>query len=173
MNSTPRLKSLIRSLQRHIDEPSKGLPEPVFRFISGITPLVNVDLLIQDENRKTLLTWRDDSIYGAGWHVPGGILRFKETFENRIREVARNELGAEVSTDGMPVAINQAIDPSRDIRGHHISLLFKCTLLSGPAEDLQCRCDLPKANEWMWHNKSPKNLLKIQRVYSRFIDKHH
>ena len=57
----------------------QDLPEELFRFISTISPLVNVDLLIKDDTNRTLLTWRDDEHYGAGWHVPGGIIRFKES----------------------------------------------------------------------------------------------
>jgi colanic acid biosynthesis protein WcaH len=33
---------------------------------------------------RTLLTWRDDESFGAGWHVPGGIIRYKETAADRI-----------------------------------------------------------------------------------------
>lgn len=42
--------------------------------------MVNVDLLIKNvSSNETLLTWREDEYYGPGWHVPGGIVRFKET----------------------------------------------------------------------------------------------
>ena len=52
-----------------------------------LTPLVNVDLLIKDSGR-TLLTWRDDEFYGPGWHIPGGILGFKERALDRLAKVA-------------------------------------------------------------------------------------
>src|SRR5689334_14043856 len=86
-------------------EPEKGLPIELFRFLSRIMPLVNVDLLVRDEDLGTLLTWRHDENYGPGWHVPGGIIRYKETAEARILTTARAELGAEVTFDEEPIHI--------------------------------------------------------------------
>ncbi len=83
----------IAILDRQVSNPSAGLPDELFFFISRTTPMVNVDLLIKDENRRTLLAWREDSIAGTGWHIPGGIIRFKETFEQRIQKVAQLEVG--------------------------------------------------------------------------------
>jgi len=68
----------IAFLDKQILNPRLGLPGEVFLFISRMSPMVNVDLLIKDENSRTLLAWRDDVFSGAGWHVPGGVLRFKE-----------------------------------------------------------------------------------------------
>src|SRR3954451_13793393 len=72
-------------LDAWVGEPVDGLPEEFFLFLSRYTPIVNVDLLIQEaigeDRRRTLLTWRDDETYGAGWHVPGGIIRYKESAE--------------------------------------------------------------------------------------------
>src|SRR4030042_2731238 len=73
----------IAALDRQVPNPSAGLPEELFLYISRTTPLVNVDLLIKDENGRTLLAWRDDQYSGKGWHVPGGIGRFKEPLERR------------------------------------------------------------------------------------------
>src|SRR5436305_7642155 len=97
-------------LDAWVGAPAGGLPEEFFLFLSRYTPLINVDLLIQDDRRRTLLTWRQDERYGAGWHVPGGIIRYKETAEARIRATAQRELGAEVEWDPDPIAIEQSMD---------------------------------------------------------------
>ena len=73
-------KIAIKFLENQIKNPSKGLPQEIFFFISRITPMINVDLLIKDEKGRTLLAWRDDEFY-KGWHIPGGIIRFKEKTE--------------------------------------------------------------------------------------------
>src|SRR5258706_6279626 len=147
MHTDPEIKSIIRSLERFIPDPSIGLPEEVFEFISRTTPLVNVDLLIKDNTGRSLLTWRDDGIYETGWHVPGGVVRFKETLEDRIHRVAKNEIDAEVAFGPEPLFIHQAIHPTRLVRGHSISFLFKCTLVSGPDEKLHHRDGHPKPGE--------------------------
>ena len=92
------INEAIEFLDGQISDPTLGLPLDVFLFISRISPLVNVDLLVQDERGRTLLAWRDDPYAGSGWHVPGGILRFQETIETRIRKVAETEIGTEVAS---------------------------------------------------------------------------
>jgi colanic acid biosynthesis protein WcaH len=47
-------------------DPRGGLAEELFLFVSRVTPLVNVDLLIQDTGHRTLLTWRCDDHHGTG-----------------------------------------------------------------------------------------------------------
>jgi len=95
----------IEFLDKQISDSSSGLPEELFFFISRLTPMVNVDLLIKDENGRTLLSWRDDSFAGAGWHLPGGIVRFKEKLEERVLKVAETEIGTVVEFDPVPVNI--------------------------------------------------------------------
>ena len=73
-------------LNKQVSNSSAGLPDELFYYISRITPLVNVDLLIKDESERTLLSWRDDQYCGKGWHVPGGIVRFKETMETMVKK---------------------------------------------------------------------------------------
>ena len=46
----------VEFLDKQISNPSSGLPEEVFLFVSRLTPMVNVDLLIKDEKRRTLLS---------------------------------------------------------------------------------------------------------------------
>ena len=83
----------ILNLEKKISNKKKGLPEDIFLFTSRITPLINVDLLIKDKKLGTLLAWRNKGEkYPAGWHVPGGIIRFKEKIHNRVKLVAKNEL---------------------------------------------------------------------------------
>jgi len=162
----------IRLLDEVAGEPGVGLPEELFLFVSRITPLVNVDLLIQDERRHTLLTWRSDEYYGAGWHIPGGIIRFQETAQHRIGEVARIELGASVEFEPAPVTVVESFvrKGQERNRGHAISLLYRCRLTS-PLDPLQrASTDPPAPGSWQWHAGSPPDLLEVQRIYGQFID---
>lgn len=86
----PRLRERMTSLGI---SPEKGLGEELFLFVSSLVPIVNVDLLVFNSKGQFLLTRRNDSHCGNGWHVPGGCVRLKETFDERIREVANLELG--------------------------------------------------------------------------------
>ncbi len=148
-------------------EPERGLPEEVFLALSRMTPMINVDLLIRDVEGKTLLTWRKDAFYPAGWHIPGGIIRFRERIEHRISEVARLELGVEVEAEKL-LDLREFIEPERRTRGHFISLLYECRLRSSPAPELECR-GVPQHGQWAWFRCCPDNLLKVHEVYRSFI----
>jgi ADP-ribose pyrophosphatase YjhB (NUDIX family) len=162
------LRRAIVTLEAGLGDPQRGLPAEVFRFLSRITPLVNVDLLIQDDRARTLLTWRDDEFFGPGWHVPGGIIRYKESAADRIRACAREELEADVSCDPEPLMVLEVIGEQRT-RGHHISLLFRCQLLGPPAEARRAASDPPSSGRWRWHDRLPLDLLEEQRRYARFF----
>jgi ADP-ribose pyrophosphatase YjhB (NUDIX family) len=162
------LRAHISALESTLGDARLGLPEEVFRFVSRITPLINVDLLIQDDHSRTLLTWRDDEFYGPGWHVPGGIIRYKESSADRLRACAREELGADVAFEPGPLLVAESIR-GKKTRGHHISLLFRCRLLSPPDEAKRAASDRPSSGQWRWHERCPPDLLEAQHEYARFF----
>ena len=163
------LNKLLLEIEHYIDDPREGLTEEIFYFISKLTPLVNVDLLIKNELNETLLTWRDDKFYGPAWHIPGGIIRFREKFDSRILKVARKELGAEVTHEEHPIAIRELFAKGRDIRGHFISLLCPCRLKTSIKAD-QFLEGKPKHGQWAWHKNAPDNLLANQLTFSKYIN---
>ena len=163
------LRKVINIIESSIENPSEGLPEDIFLFASRITPLVNVDLLIKNDQNQTLLTWRNDGYYPPSWHIPGGIVRYKETMSNRINAVAASELRAKIKFKKEPMAINEVIHPSRTVRGHFISLLYECTLISSLNKNLKYEKGIPKPGEWAWHTKCPNDIIPVHEMYRKFI----
>lgn len=162
------LEDRIQEIEAAVGDARRGLPEPVFRMVTRLTPILNVDLLIRESGR-TLLTWRDDSYY-RGWHVPGGIVRFKERMADRLAEVARLELGATIAAGRAPVAVNEIIHDDRVVRGHFISFLFECELTSPLDESRRPREASPKHGDWGWHERTPEGIIRSHDMYRRFID---
>ncbi len=162
------LADAILLLEKRVPNPNMGLPDEIFYYISKTTPLVNVNLLIKDENERTMLAWRDDQFAGKGWHLPGGIIRFKETFETRIKKVSELEVGTSVEYDLNPLAINQIILDNREYRGHFISILYKCFLPEtfSPANNNLSPKD---AGFVRWHDSCPKDLLKFHELYREYL----
>lgn len=159
----------IAVLDKQVPNPSIGLPDEVFYYISRTTPLVNVDLLIKDEKGRTLLSWRDDKFCGKGWHVPGGIVRFKETFETRIKKVAETEIGVvNISFNTTPIAFNQLIHTDFEIRGHFISFLYKC-FIPGAFIPENKGLSHNDAGYFMWHDFCPDNLIKYHEMYKKYM----
>jgi ADP-ribose pyrophosphatase YjhB (NUDIX family) len=164
-----RLEEHIDEIESAVDDPRQGLPEPVFRLVTRLTAMVNVDLLIRNDRRETLLTWRHDDLY-RGWHLPGGIIRYKERMETRLAEVARAELGAAVAVKGGPVAMNEIIHLDRKARGHFIAFLFECELVTAPDETLKYPGGQPQHGQWAWHGTYPPDMIDSHEVYRRFLD---
>jgi ADP-ribose pyrophosphatase YjhB (NUDIX family) len=164
------VRAAIATLQAAVGSATRGLPEEVFLFVSSLTPMLNVDLLIRDADGRTLLTWRHDAFYGPGWHIPGGIIRFKELAANRIAAVAASELGAEVSFRPDPLCICELFNNTRDVRGHFVSQLFDCTLLSELDPARRFDANAPCNGAWLWHDSAPDNLIPAQERFRPFID---
>lgn len=158
----------IKTMDKNISNPSVGLPEDVFRFVSRVTPMVNVDLLIKDENGRVLLSWRDDSFVGSGWHIPGGIVRYKENLEERLKKVSKLEIGVLVDFNPIPIAVNEIITSHLTTRGHFISFLYKCFLSSDfTPENIGLKNN--DNGYLLWHDKCPEDLIKVHEIYRKYI----
>ena len=156
-----RLQQAVKVIDEIILNPGQGLTDDLFYLVSRLTPLINVDLLVVNSNDEKLMSWRSDSHYGPGWHIPGGIVRFKEKWEDRIRLVAQQELGIQVKCNDEPILITQIFSKTRDVRGHFISMLFQCT----PTEDLDRLKFASESNhaisgELFWFSKMPYNTIE-------------
>ena len=164
------LSYLLDEALKHIPNSKAGLPQEAFYFVSQLTPMINVDLLIKNKLGQTLLTWRDDKFYGPAWHIPGGIIRFKEKIEDRSNKVAENELGCEVKFCTTPLDICEMMNKDRDIRGHFISMLYSCEIVGNPDNLKRSLDNNPQHGQWAWHEEAPQNLLRVHEPFRKFIN---
>lgn len=163
-----KISELLQQVSKQIENPEKGLLEDVFLFATEITPMVNVDLLIRNKEGKILLAWRDDQFYGQGWHVPGGILRLKELFEERIQRTALNEIGCKVVSSIEPIEIVPIISKEMKTRGHFITFVYECQLPNG----FEINNGMKKENEagyLAWHKVCPNNILAVHNFYKKYF----
>ena len=161
------IQEAIKYLEGQIVDPRVGLPSEIFYFITRLTPMVNVDLLIKDEDRRSLLSWRDDEFSGSGWHIPGGIVRYKEKMENRLNEVAKQEIGINVQFYPEPLVLNQAFVPHKT-RGHFISFLYKCFIPGNfhPDNGSLTKRDLGYLE---WQETCPQDIVEVHEMYRKYI----
>ncbi len=157
----------LKEIRGKIDDPRCGLPKPVFDFLLEVTPLTNVDLLLRDKAGRFLLVWREDE-YGRGWHIPGGIIRFQETAEERILKTGKSELGLEVRPEPQPLSLTQIVYE----RGHFLSLLYACEADSLPPEQMfhpGGRSPDPGALSWFY--EMPDDTYHTHIVYKDVLRK--
>lgn len=154
------------SVLANMADPRNGLSDEVFHFIRKVTPLINVDLLIR-RNERVLLAWREDE-YHKGWHIPGGIVRFREEFHARIDAVARLEVGVTVESEAVPCNLAEL---RHHPRGHFISLLYRCSLTSEiePARIYSGR-GKPANGSLSWFEGVPQNLYPTQLFYRDWLE---
>lgn len=164
---SPDLASMVDAVLRATRDPSRGLPDEVFRLVLKLTPMINVDLLVRNDQGEHLLAWRDDE-YTSGWHIPGGIIRFNEPIPDRIAAVAKGELAAAVTHDAQPLEVKQFFYPPR---GHFISLLFLCRLQSPVADPALWHTDgAPRNGQLRWISGVPPDIYNVQHVYRDWLN---
>jgi ADP-ribose pyrophosphatase YjhB (NUDIX family) len=156
----------LENVLANMSDPQIGLPDEVFHFIRKVTPLVNVDLLIRRDGR-TLLAWREDE-YDKGWHIPGGIVRFREAFHSRIEAVALTEIGATVESEASPCNL---VELRQHRRGHFISLLYRCGLTSeiDPAR-MYSGHGKPANGSLSWIEGVPQDIYPAQLFYKDWLE---
>lgn len=153
------------------DDPREGLPGHLFRYVSSLVPMVNVDLLLTCERRGMLLAWRHDEFYGPGWHLPGGIIRFKESALDRLRRVGETELGCTRFAEPRLVSAFQIMNPHRDVRGHFLSFLFAAEALEVPDHPaVEAASAAWRHGDAAWHRNVPEALIPQHHRYRAILE---
>ncbi len=149
---TPKeLKQLV-SLLKKIDKPHEGLPQQVFDTLCNIVPFVACELVVKDKKKGVLLIWRDDKWF-KGWHFPGGLLRYRESFDERIQSVAWKEFGVNITK----FKFLFPKDCSQGTRGHCVSLIFECETAMTPKKG-------------KFFKKMPKNIIDAHKEFWQKVE---
>ena len=64
-----------------------------FKHVIKSTPLISIDLIVENENGEILLGYRKNRPAKNHWFVPGGRILKDETMTNAFRRLTLNELG--------------------------------------------------------------------------------
>jgi ADP-ribose pyrophosphatase YjhB (NUDIX family) len=166
---TPVIDQLVAKLESTIADPRQGLQEEIFLLVGRLTPLVNVDLLIRHPLYGILLTWRSDDFHGSGWHVPGGIVRFQESFIDRIEKTAIAELGIPIASADGPIAVTEMRDQSRRDRSHFVSLLYSVNIKQEHVVQLE-NWVATSPTEIQFFKDCPETLLSCQSAYKPLFE---
>lgn len=144
-----------------------NLSKQEFEYISSLTPIVNVDLLIYNEKKEILLSWRDDN-FDFGWHFPGRCVRHKESLVEAVKNCSILEIGYGAYYTG-PVEWNELFESSRNVKDHFISFLFECFLDSSIPLYINTGKKENDVGYLKWFEKCPDNLLKCHNIYKKYF----
>ncbi len=163
------LSTALAQINSCIGDPRQGLPEEVFLFASSITPMVNVDLLVRNNEGHILLSWRDDRFSGRGWHVPGGVVRFKEPLIDRVQKTALNEFGCEVRlTSPIPEYIEFIREDGPPERSHFIAFVYNCRLPEGITNP-PLKVAPGTVGHLAFHEFFPENMISFHYCYRKYF----
>lgn len=136
------------------------------QFINIIksTPLVSIDLIIQDNQRRFLLGKRVNRPAKGYWFVPGGRIMKNETVSDAFKRVSFTETGNNISIfDASLLGVydhiyNDNVFAKKGINTHYVVLAYLVKL----QEDLEIFPDT-QHSEIKWWTKN--NLLKSSDVH--------
>lgn len=75
------------------------LPQNVFQTVIGATPLVSIDLVVQNSKGEYLLGYRTNRPAQNYWFVPGGRVQKNEKLEAAFKRLTLGELGEELARE--------------------------------------------------------------------------
>jgi len=135
------------------------IPEDKYISIVETLPILCVDLVIQDKERRYLLVKRtNEPIKGEWWVVGGRILKGETVIEASIRK-AKEELSSDINNI-QPIGFFEAPfqkDPfGRDMQYHALSIVLSADI----GENQVIRLD-SQGSEWKFSDSLPSSF-KIQ-----------
>ena len=142
----------------------KRLPEKEYTEVVKNTPLVSIDLIIEDIDGKILLGYRLNNPARHTWFVPGGVIRKNEHFLDAFKRISEDEIGIQIElSKTLFIGVyehlyktNFADNP--DFGTHYIVNAFSIKIK-------QKAIDLPKTqhSEYWWATK--EELLAHEKVH--------
>jgi colanic acid biosynthesis protein WcaH len=79
-----------------VDKANGWLDAETFQTVVASTPLISIDLLIENEQGEYLLGLRNNRPAQGYWFVPGGRVQKNETLNDAFKRLTRMELGVEL-----------------------------------------------------------------------------
>jgi colanic acid biosynthesis protein WcaH len=141
------------------------LTDEEFKHIVKNTPLISIDLVIENLQGEILLGWRNNLPARGYWFVPGGRILKDERFPDAFVRIAKAETGLELSLeDAVFLGIYEHIYPNENFSGdpdfgtHYIVVSYRIKLTETPE-------NLPndQHNDYWW--ASLDNILEDPNVH--------
>ena len=106
------------------------ISEEKFRVVLDSTPLVSIDLLVENEQGRFLLGYRKNRPAQHYWFVPGGRIQKNESLDSAFKRLTKQELGTEFSIEQATLLgpFDHFYDDcvfGSDISTHYVAIAYK------------------------------------------------
>ena len=108
-------------------------------------PKLTVDGIIR-RHQEILLIQRKNDPFKHQWALPGGFVEYGETTEDAVVREIQEETGLMTTIENL---LGVYSDPSRDPRGHTVSVVYILNILAG---DIQAGSDATQVSFFDFHN---------------------
>jgi ADP-ribose pyrophosphatase YjhB (NUDIX family) len=130
-----------------------------YKFICNNVPIACVDLAIHTESGLLLSRRAIEPNYGD-WHMPGGRIRHRETVEEAIRRIAREEVNAEVYIYDLVGTFEILNEVQNNVSRHVISLVHSVHITK-----IDAFIETWHTQELAIFNRIPKNIVPAHRAF--------
>lgn len=139
------------------------ISEDKFKVVLDSTPLISIDLLVEDEQGRFLLGYRKNRPAQHYWFVPGGRIQKNESITSAFKRLTKQELGAEFSIELATLLgpFDHFYDDcvfGSDISTHYVAIAYKLKVDNLPTLPDQQHSD------YQWY--SIKDILSDARVHT-------
>jgi colanic acid biosynthesis protein WcaH len=145
------------------------LDDLTFKTVINSSPLVSIDLLIENSQGQFLLGQRTNKPAQGFWFVPGGRIRKAESLADAFARLTLEELGMELSiTDAkLQGPYDHFYTDSvfgDSISTHYVAIAYHLKLTAAIEAQLVSQ-QLPVAQHHLYQWLSPESLLAMQAVH--------
>jgi len=150
-----RLQALLLN-QR--DDAEKYMPPELYNALARLTTTTSLETIALREiggHLKVYLTKRrPDDVYSNSWHVPGTVLRVRESFEDALQRLSESEYGTKIISYNFIGMTNNRYEA----RGHFVSPVFLVALSAEPkpnGEWVECQPLRADSEDFkiIWHHR--------------------
>ncbi len=154
-----------------------SLAKEDFLNVIDNTPLVSIDLVIRDANRRILMGLRNNEPAKGFWFAPGGRILKNETIKVAFHRISQKELGYQFNFEEARLlnAFNHIYDSNFDnapnINTHYVVLAYEIVVSQDQLEELLNSPD-EQHTELKWMSLEDTDINKaheLSRAYFDFI----
>lgn len=134
------------------------------KFIRRKFPLVGCPAIIKNKEGEILLAKRSKKMmcYPSYWGLPGGVVEWKESFEDGVKREIKEEIGVKIKIIKRAKKVYEKF-PNKNCPIHCITIPFNCKIIRG----------IPKpkdeTSEVKWFKKSEIKAMKLAYDHKKIL----